>query len=143
MCVRNGMVQPHDHVVVVQKVHDAFMIKVQPLPGTGVARTFSLLQSLSHKEQSALLRRQKASEWCPVSPKGCICCADRVGGPRRGRHREHPPAVPHRHDEGMLITLQPHSPFPASPCNTCQAAKPILMRDSASHAGWNFTLRCS
>ena len=31
MCVRNGMVQPHDHVVVVQKVHDAFMIKVRPL----------------------------------------------------------------------------------------------------------------
>ena len=41
-----------------------------------------------------------------------------------------------------LLPLGPHSPFPAFPCDTCQAVTACPMRNSASHTGQSGDLQC-
>lgn len=55
MCVKSGMIQARDHIVVVQKVHDSFMIKVSLFHLTQI-RVAELFRKYSRNAWSLLLR---------------------------------------------------------------------------------------
>ena len=100
MCTKSGMIQAHDHIVVVQKVHDAFMIKARL---SSALLPFQLV--LTFPATVACQGYGCRSERLHLPVFKAMVLADSLCGPRGCWNCQHTAAVPHRHDEGRKPKL--------------------------------------